>query len=73
MGTNCRCGHQTESKNQHPCHGKGHTCRKPATEKFYQLPNAKYSLAGMMDKFSMESTWSCDECWAPFAAKLLAK
>ncbi len=60
----CRCGH--DGKGSHPCHGRGHTCKKPATQRFYG-PKA-VSLAGNQLKFNVQMTWSCDDCWHDFEA-----
>jgi hypothetical protein len=59
----CRCGYQSGDAH-HPCHGKGYTCGKPATMRFY---NARpVALAGVMPKVQADGTWACDECWAWF-------
>lgn len=60
----CRCG--WDGKGDHPCHGKGYTCRKPAKERFYES-HKLYALAGMQLKMSMLRTFGCDECWKEFA------
>lgn len=59
MDHKCRCGH--DGKGPHPCHAVGYTCRKPATQRFY---NARpVALAGVQMKFQATNTWACDECW----------
>lgn len=62
----CRCGHEV---GPHPCHGKGYSCKKPATQRFYH-ENKPFSLAGMSMKFPVSETWACDECWKSFSALL---
>lgn len=66
MNPACRCGHTGDGP--HPCHGKGHTCGKPSTRRFYNPhPPGKFaSLAGATLKFEMADTFACDECWAAF-------
>ena len=69
----CRCGHPKDSPDPHPCHGLGHTCRKPAKQYFYSPypkghPGA--SLAGMQMKACVSDTWACESCWAAFKALL---
>jgi len=59
----CRCGHSGGPEG-HPCHGKGYTCRKPASIRFYN-PNL-VSLAGMQMKLQVQDTWACDDCWLKF-------
>lgn len=59
----CRCGH-VDAEVPHPCHGKGYTCRKPATRRFYGAHFT--SLAGVQMKVGMHETWACDECWAAY-------
>lgn len=59
----CRCG--WKGQGEHPCHGNGYTCRKPAQQRFY-VPTMKFSLAGNQLKFSTAETWACDECWENF-------
>lgn len=62
----CRCGHTGEGP--HPCHAKGHTCGKPATQRFY---NARpVCLSGMQMKLGVSETWACDECWEEFKAMM---
>lgn len=61
----CRCGHMPNG-GDHPCHGGGYTCRRPAKQRFY-VPNPNASLAGMQVKFSMSETWTCDTCWVRFS------
>lgn len=64
--TTCRCGHT--GSDSHPCHGKGHTCGKPASQRFYNpMPVA---LAGVMMKVQVTDTWACDDCWDAFKAML---
>lgn len=58
----CRCGHTGEG--EHPCHFAGYTCRKPATQRFYN-PRA-VALAGAQMKFDVQSTWACDEHWEAY-------
>lgn len=58
----CRCGY--EGSGLHPCHGKAHTCRKPASQRFYAL--RLVALAGAQMKLGMSETWACDECWQVF-------
>lgn len=66
----CRCGHPTGSTAPHPCHMDGYTCRKPATQRFYNpTPSA---LAGMQMKLAVSETWACDRCWEGFKALLKA-
>lgn len=58
----CRCGFSGEGS--HPCHNNGYTCRKPATQRFY---NARpVALAGVQMKLQADETWACDECWEGF-------
>ncbi len=60
--TKCRCGH--EGSDNHPCHARAYSCRKPATQRFY---NPKIvSLAGMQMKLEVTDTWACDECWKEY-------
>ena len=66
MATECSCGHPADSKDPHPCHGKGHTCGKPATQRFYAQSLGTYSLAGAQMKLAANRTFACDECWAAF-------
>lgn len=66
----CRCGHDGPDDG-HPCHGKGHTCRKPGKARYYE-PHKLYSLAGAQSKMSVVQTFACDECWTEFGS-LLAK
>ena len=65
---NCRCGF-TEGE-FHPCHYAGYTCRKPATQRFYNPELV--SLAGTQMKIQITDTWACDECWEKFNEDLLA-
>ena len=65
---NCRCGYNGEGP--HLCHGKAHTCRKPASQRFYN-PHIT-ALAGMQMKFGLHDTWACDECWEWFKNEYLA-
>jgi hypothetical protein len=60
----CRCGHPADSKDPHPCHYLGYKCRKPATQRFYNLHVT--CLAGMQMKLGLRDTWACDECWAQY-------
>ena len=62
MEDSCRCGHRGEGP--HPCHAKGYTCRKPATQRFYNAQPAV--LAGVQMKLTCSSTWACDACWEWF-------
>jgi len=64
----CRCGY--EGTGQHPCHGKGYTCQKPAKQRFYdvQMP----ALAGMHMKVQVTETWACDACWTEYNPKTAA-
>ena len=64
----CRCGYNGEG--DHPCHGNGYACRKPATRRFYSP--RMVGLAGMQFKVQMTDTWACDECWQAFLAQLEA-
>jgi hypothetical protein len=60
----CSCSYTWDkSVYEHPCHGKGHTCKKPASQRLY---NAKPGLAGAQVKFTMDTTWACDDCWNAF-------
>lgn len=60
----CRCGHPTASTDvPHPCHGKGYTCRAPATSRLVAAPTC---LAGAQMKLGAYETWACDECWEWF-------
>lgn len=68
MSDKCRCGH--EGAGDHPCHGKAHTCRKPATQHFYNPQPV--ALAGMQMKLQVTDTWACDECWTQFKAMIAA-
>jgi hypothetical protein len=54
----CRCGWNGEG--DHPCHGNGYRCRKPAQIRFITYPTA---LAGMQLKLDAYETFACDECW----------
>lgn len=65
--SNCRCSWNGEG--EHPCHAKEYTCKKPATQRFYN-PHLT-SLAGMQMKFGVYDTWACDECWNDFKSKLV--
>jgi hypothetical protein len=56
----CRCGH--DGNGQHPCHAMEYTCRKPATQRFYNARPA--ALTGAHVKLTTTETWACDECWA---------
>lgn len=66
--TPCRCGHT--GIGPHPCHAKGHTCRKPALQRFYAPRLA--ALAGVQMKIVMTETWACDDCWVQFGVGLKA-
>lgn len=68
----CRCGHDEESSDPHPCHYNGYTCRKPAKARMY-VPTMLFSLAGVQTKVSAIRTWACDEHWAVFMAALKDK
>jgi hypothetical protein len=71
--TTCRCGHPDVSTDPHPCHGKVNTCRKPATQYFYNpYPKGHLgsSLAGTQLKVSVADTWACETCWSEFKALL---
>ena len=70
--TICRCGHDPAKSSQHPCHGKGYTCGRPATRRFYNpRPPGQYaSLAGMQMKIEVTESWACDDCWAAFSVML---
>ena len=59
----CRCGWSVVG--DHPCHGKGYECKKPAKVRYYE-PHSRYSLAGMQLKLSVVETFACDECWEAF-------
>ena len=50
----CRCGF---TEGDHPCHYAGYTCRKPATQRFYNPELV--SLAGMQMKVQVTDTWAC--------------
>lgn len=67
----CRCGHDEHDQSEHPCHGGAYTCRKPATQRFYNAEAV--CLAGMQMKFQMTSTWACEECWKEFGSLLKRK
>lgn len=58
----CRCGY--DGTGPHPCHGRAYSCRKPATERFYNIKLA--TLAGAQLKVGADQTWACDECWARY-------
>lgn len=60
MPSACRCGHT--GTGEHPCHGRGYTCRKPATRRLYS-PGLS-ALAGVQMKVTVDETWACDGCWA---------
>jgi len=63
----CRCGYEGPD-DQHPCHGRGYTCRQPAEHRFY---NARpVALAGVQMKLSVDDTFACDECWAEFSGSV---
>lgn len=62
--TTCRCGH--DGNGPHPCHMSVYSCRKPATQRFYNP--RPVALAGVQMKLEMDETWACDECWAAFLA-----
>ena len=62
MSERCRCGHDGRQNTDHPCHGNGYACRKPA-QRCFVVANPTQSLAGMQLKFGAYSTWACDECW----------
>ena len=64
----CRCGHK-DGDDFHPCHAKAYTCRKPATQRFYNP--RPVCLAGVQMKFAVNETWACDDCWE--ASKVLLK
>jgi hypothetical protein len=57
----CRCGHQMNSNDHHPCHWAYYTCRKPAKELFIPQDNPPASLAGVQMKLSGYITYSCPE------------
>lgn len=65
MSEPCPCGWSGEG--EHPCHGLGYTCRKPAKTRYYE-PHKRYSLAGMQPKMSVVQTHACDDCWAEFTS-----
>ena len=58
----CRCGH--DGTGDHPCHGNGYRCRKPAARRFYNAQMV--ALPGVQFKVQMSDTWACDACWAEF-------
>lgn len=62
----CRCGH-TGMPEEHPCHGRGYTCRKEAAPRLVAYTTA---LAGMQLKLGAYQTWACDECWADYTKTL---
>jgi len=68
MDQKCRCGHPNDSTSPHPCHGMGHTCGRPAQQRFYNPRPAH--LAGVQMKLEVSETWACDECWAWFRGLL---
>lgn len=69
----CRCGHRGDGP--HPCHYPAdgvspYTCRKPATQRFY---NARpFQGSGTTMKLSVDDTWACDDCWAKHTAMMKA-
>lgn len=58
----CRCGWAGEA--DHPCHGAGYTCRKPAKQRFYR-PRL-VALSGITMKVEVTDTWACDGCWSAY-------
>lgn len=62
----CRCGHT--GADPHPCHGRLYTCRKEATERFYDI--RAVALAGTQTKFGAAMTWACDACWDAYRREL---
>lgn len=64
----CRCGHTNGSTDPHPCHMDGYTCRKPATQRFYNPTMS--ALAGMQLKFTVAETWACNSCWDGFKGSI---
>lgn len=65
----CRCGH--DSTGDHPCHGNGYECRKPAKRRLYNP--RPVGLAGVQMKLQVSDTWACDECWAAFQQQVSPK
>lgn len=63
----CRCG--WDGIGEHPCHGMGYTCKKPAKQRFYH-DGRPFSLAGVQMKLSMQETWACDECWQNYKQEI---
>ena len=61
--TSCRCG--WDGNGEHPCHGRGYTCGRPAKARYYE-PSKMYSLAGAQPKFCAQQTYACEECWESF-------
>jgi len=61
----CRCGWNRQG--DHPCHGKGYTCRKPAKSRFVARPAC---LSGSQPKFGAYETFACDQCWEEFQSLL---
>jgi len=57
----CRCG--WDGQGDHPCHGTGYTCRKPAKQRYVARPTC---LAGVQMKLGAYETWACDACWESF-------
>ena len=63
----CRCGYTGEG--EHPCHGAGYSCRRPATKRLVAYPTC---LAGAQLKLAATETWACEACWSVYAAARLA-
>ncbi len=61
----CRCGFDGDPKD-HPCHGQGHTCKKPGTFRLYNMSVGDWSLAGCQPKLLAHDTYACDECWGNY-------
>jgi hypothetical protein len=58
--TKCRCGHDLESAEPHPCH----ECQAPSRDRYYarDVP----TFRGTQMKISTVKTYACDACWAKF-------
>lgn len=59
----CRCGY--DGVGDHPCHGRAYSCKRPASQRFYDP--RPVSLAGVQMKFQVSDTWACNDCWTTFA------
>ena len=71
MSSRCRCGHVDSPGTDHPCHGRGYVCRRPAKRRFYNTRPA--ALSGMQLKLVGDETWACDACWESYKNLVEAK